>query len=86
MTDDYGRELEAIANRLSAVSATSVRGNGSGRFVFSDQGARAVELSRNGDSWWVEFFEGEDVTHDETLSSSDDATKVALDWLSNAKQ
>jgi hypothetical protein len=85
MADEYGIELEAIAARLQTVGEASIRGEGIGRFIYAFCDTRAVEVSRAGERLFVEFFDVEVVIRDHMYSSSDEATKAALDWLVSAR-
>lgn len=80
--DDYGRELAAVADHLRghAVSC-SIRGDGSGRFVFAERGSSATELSRIEDGWWVEFWDGDRVAFERTFTSTEEAVRAARGWL-----
>ena len=78
----YGRELFELALRIKRSGATaSVRGDGAGRFIFAEYGARAIEISRNGHEWWVEFWDDDRVAAERTFQSAEEVLQAASGWL-----
>lgn len=78
MVNHYLEDLNHIADRLKPAE---VRGQNSAAFVFAESGARAVEMSRSAEGWWVEFWENDDAIRVRTYLSNDDAVLEAHRWL-----
>jgi hypothetical protein len=76
--ENYLETLNQIADGLMQAQ---VRGQGSSAFVYAESGARAVDVSRSTEGWWVEFWEGDDAIRERTYSSSDEAVLEAHKWL-----
>jgi hypothetical protein len=79
--------LEDIQDRLSShFEKVDLRGDGASSFIYATHRGRAVELSEDNGSYWVEFWE---CTEDEdsppakelTISSATEAIEAAIDWL-----
>jgi hypothetical protein len=83
--DDDPQELMAVASDLEGGVACAVRGDGAGQFVFAERGSRAVEVSRNGSAWWVEFRAGGNAVLDRTFPSAEEAVVAARAWLAVRK-
>ena len=84
--DDYIAELEAGCKRLTAADVVAdVRGNppSIGSFLYASSEHGAVEISIDGDKWFVEFWgaDTEYASSESTLPSFSDAIDAARAWL-----
>jgi hypothetical protein len=80
--DSYGVELAEVASRLQTARArASVRGQAAARFVFAERGLRSVEVHRDGQHWWVEFWDNEAAVADRAFPSAGQAVAAAAAWL-----
>jgi len=70
-----------MANRLAARAGSSVRGIGSGSFVYATRDDRAIELSKNGEEWWLEVWAGEEVAGVRFIGTTEEAAEAAEQWL-----
>lgn len=76
----------AVASDLEGDGvACAIRSDGAGQFVFAERGGRAVELSRNGAAWWIEFWAGEHAVLGRTFPSTEEAVVAAQAWLAVRK-
>ena len=80
--DNYGRELAVVVGLIQDEAAsTSVRGTGAARFIFVERSLRAVEISKNNEGWWTEFWDHDAVVMDQFFSSAPEAVQAARAWL-----
>ncbi len=86
-TDEYVAELERLRRRLGPnVERVDVKEDGLASFVFARGNGRAVEASRNGCEWWLEFWDEADdedapPVGEATASSVDAVASGILKWL-----
>ena len=82
--NSYDNQLENMVRILHRAGLdTSILGEGADRFVRSEHGARAAELSHDGVGFFVELFEQprEESLYDYQQASLWDATEQAVEWL-----
>ncbi len=84
---DVINELQAIRIALnSRFDSVQIRGDGRGRYVFAQHQGRAIEVSENNGSWWMEFWKADDneaasPVAEMTLETTDEAIAHATQWL-----
>ncbi len=64
--------------------SSEIRGEASARFIFVESGPKAVEMSRDGDDVFIEFWNGPKEApsvRDELQNSFDIAVARAREWL-----
>lgn len=82
--DRYGSELDQALNMIVALGlAASIRGEGAARFLFAEQGGRALEISRDGQQVVLEFFEGEEPVKKDLVDDFHVAVQQTVTWLKN---
>ncbi len=86
---DYLAELKRLRKRLlSDVEHVEFKEDGQASFVLAQRGNRAVEASRDGNEWWLEFWDSsrEDAppVRESTVSSVDMVVSEVLEWLEEA--
>ena len=83
--DTYGQELQqAVALLSDAGFPSEIRGECNARFVFAECGTKAVEMSRDGDSVFIEFWNGpnEDPSvRDELQDTFEVAVERTTEWF-----
>ena len=83
----YFEELCRIKASLQlTLQSVSVRGEDLASFIYAEEKGRAVEISKDYDGWWLEFWEeseDEDAppVKDEVLKDEDQVVTEALRWL-----
>jgi hypothetical protein len=83
MIAPLARIKESLQGQFASVR---IRGQGASSFLFVEQGGRAVELSWNGTSWWLEFWARSDAEDAppvaERLANSEaEAAQAIKEWL-----
>jgi hypothetical protein len=68
------------------VETVSLRGEGCSSFLFIESKGRAIEASRTGNQWWLEFWDipsGDDAApaKELTLDTNEEALEAITDWL-----
>jgi hypothetical protein len=85
--DGYYRELEQLRElAFNEFERCSVRGEGKAAFLFIEHAGRAVEVSKDADEWWVEYWEASEdenapPVHEETLATAELAIRNVRDWF-----
>lgn len=83
--DTYGQELAQAVTILSQAGFSAhVRGEANARFIFAESGLKAVEMSRDGDDVFIEFWSGPKESpsvRDELQDSFEIAVERATDWF-----
>ena len=74
-------ELEAELRKQ--FHSTSLRGSGTGQFIYLQVGCRAIEASVDNTSLWVEFWDDaeEAPAFENTFQDAGDAFEAIVTWL-----
>jgi hypothetical protein len=78
--------LKSIQRELAGrFDSVALRGIGPSSFLFSEHGARAVEVSENDGNWWIEIWdtgdEDAEAVDEMTVASPEEAVQQVSRWL-----
>jgi hypothetical protein len=80
--DSYGGELLDLLREMHRPNvAAEVRGSDAARFIFAQCDDRAIELSRDGQCWFAEFWAGETLVNDHSFVSASEAVSACNAWM-----